>query len=341
MHSTDFYTLGKGILYFSKKNEDGSYQGHRDLGNSPSFSTSIDLTLLEHFSSRKGLKAKDKKIVQTSTPKVKFTLDEPNMKNLSLLNLGNLEEIVQEAGKGFVDTFDVKEQDVYLTNQETGKRNWEPCPYLRYDGGSGMFAVDETVTGDAGATAIVKAVIGDVTSGILLLDSISGNFVDGENLTGSVSGLAVANGSQVIPADNDVLVCKADGSVVYTLDTDYTLDLTRGRIFIKSGGAITSPETISVGYNYGKVKYSRISVSSDTMIEGELHFISDNPVGENIEILFWRVVLTPSGDFNLIGDNWETLGFDGEILIDTENHPSLPYGQILGDIETMETTTTT
>ena len=53
------YTLGKGILYFDRYNPDtGTYSGWRDLGNAPSFSFTVNIEKLEHFSSRGGLRVK-------------------------------------------------------------------------------------------------------------------------------------------------------------------------------------------------------------------------------------------------------------------------------------------
>lgn len=340
MHNTDFYTLGKGIPYFSRKNSDGSYQGHRDLGNCPAFSTSLSLDVLEHYSSRSGMKAKDLKLVQTATPMVKFTLDEPNMENIALLNMGSVTAVSQSAGYAYTEDFAVKAQDVYYANLYDGKRAWLPTNYIKYNTGTGAFTVGGTLTGGtSNATATIQAIIGTTTAGILVLSAITGTFQTAETITDNSTGSATSDGAVVNTGTGDVLVCKSDGSVIYTKTTDYTLDTTIGRVYIVSGGDIESGTTITVAADYDAVNYSRISIIENTTLEGELHFISDNAIGENIELVYWRVSLTPSGDYALIGDNFSTLAFDGEILIDTANHPDLPYGQVIGDVETVTTTT--
>ncbi len=79
-----------------------------------------------------------------------------------------------------------------LVDQVLGRR-WLR---LNYDGQTGAFAVDETVTGDGGAEGIVTYVEDISDTGILFFASITGNFVNNEGLTGDVVGVAVVNGTQ-------------------------------------------------------------------------------------------------------------------------------------------------
>ena len=66
--------------------------------------------------------------------------------------------------------------------------------FLNFDAQTGNFAVGEVVTGAGGATGTVIAQIDNGTSGMLILDSITGVFVNNEALTGSVSGAATVDG---------------------------------------------------------------------------------------------------------------------------------------------------
>ena len=62
--SADNYVLGKGVVYFNMKDPiTGLYTGERDLGNAPAFSLNVSTEKLEHYSSRGGLKAKDKQVI--------------------------------------------------------------------------------------------------------------------------------------------------------------------------------------------------------------------------------------------------------------------------------------
>jgi hypothetical protein len=73
---------------------------------------------------------------------------------------------------------------------------------LNYDGQTGNFALNETVTGAGGATGVVIADSDGGTSGTLTLKSVTGTFIDNEALTGSVAGAATVNGTQAEATPN-------------------------------------------------------------------------------------------------------------------------------------------
>jgi hypothetical protein len=82
------YSLGKGILQFDRFDSDGLPTGLADLGNAPAFSIQPTVETLEHFSSREGIKKKDKTVIVSAGLSVKFTLDEMSAKNLALAMMG-------------------------------------------------------------------------------------------------------------------------------------------------------------------------------------------------------------------------------------------------------------
>ena len=71
--------------------------------------------------------------------------------------------------------------------------------------------------------------------------------------------------------------------------------------------------------------YKKIVGLKTTTLEGELRFISDNPVGDQYDMRAWRVSLAPTGDTPLIDDAWSSFSFEAEILKDATNHPLSPY----------------
>lgn len=75
-------------------------------------------------------------------------------------------------------------------------RAHRPGSTLAYDGQTANFTVGEVITGSiSGATALVIADTDAGATGTLTLRDISGTFVDNETLTGSSTGIAVANGT--------------------------------------------------------------------------------------------------------------------------------------------------
>lgn len=254
--NTENYQLGKGVIYFNRKNLlTGVYTGERDLGNAPAFSFNISLEKLEHFSSRGGLRAKDKEVISQVTPGVAFTLDEVTIDNLSLLTLADTEVVTQ--------SMQVVQNEAYK--------------------------------------------------------AIKGRRIQ---LMGRQISLVTVTG----PA----------GSPTYVQGTDYIIDTTLrddkiGRIFIPTTSTIVDGSDIEIDYTRAAITYTKIKAFAQSQVEGFLRFVSDNPAGGQQELQIWRVSLTPTGDTAMIGDDWSTLGFTGEILKDTVNHPDSPYFNIIMD----------
>jgi len=250
------YTLGKGIIYFDRKDmTSGLYSGERDLGNAPAFSFNISIEKLEHFSSRGGLKAKDKLVISQMTPSCTFTLDEITAENFGLLAMADVIKVTQTGS-----TVSNEAHTAHVGMRfETAKRD--------------ISAV--TVTNVAGTTTFV-------------------------------------NGSD------------------YILDTTLKDDKI-GRIYIPVGSTIPEASIVHVDYTCASCTYTEVRAFKQTQVEGKLRFVSDNPAGKQMEVQIWRVSLTPSGDTAMIGDDWSTLGFTGEILKDEAGHPTSPYMSLIMD----------
>jgi len=339
--NTDNYTLGKGVVFFDQL-VSGTYQGERDLGNAPAFTFNIALETLEHYSSRGGLKAKDKEIISQITPGLAFTLDEVNKENMALLTLGDVTTETQVAGSVAAE--------VVLAPNTLGNRvdlafrgiiNW----YLPYDESAAdnvLFAVGEVVTGAGGATGIVLGLSAGATAttGTLIIARTNTTaFIDDEVLTGGAAGIAEVNsltGGTQVPATTTPLVLVQDSTdtTTYVAGTDYEIDISLsdeklGRIRVIETGSITVGETLHVSYQYDALSWTQIAGFANTQVVGKLRFVSDNPAGNQQELRVWSVSLVPAGDTALIGDDWSTLGFTGEILKDETNHPLSPYMDII------------
>jgi len=333
--NTDNYTLGKGVAYFNKLDPtSGVYGGERDLGNAPELAISLAIEKLEHFSSRGGLKAKDKEIISQMTPSLSFTLDEVNNQNLALLMLGNIEEIVQVAGVAVAESI-VAHEGLRSSLSQRGITHYT-LPYDDSASDNVLFVPGETVSGATGVGKVL-AVTGDATSGTLTIALTTPGFVDNETLTGDIAGSAEvdsATGEVAGVGTPIVLVQDETDTVTYVAGVDYEIsaalkDDKIGRIKVLEGGAITDDETLHVTFGYADMTYSVIRAMVNTQVEGSFRFVSDNPAGGQRELSIWRVSLTPSGDTAFIGEDWSTLGFAGEILKDEVGHPGSPYMDII------------
>lgn len=95
---------------------------------------------------------------------------------------------------------------------------------------------------------------------------------------------------------------------------DYVLDPVRGRITILEGSAkIANGDNLTVAYTVDASTRDQV-ISKSKTIEGSLRYIANNPAGKDIDYFMPRVRLTPNGDFNIKGDDWQVLPFTLEIL---------------------------
>jgi len=87
--NVDEYNLGRGIVYLSDLNSDGTPTNQwRDVGNATEFNITVETETLEHFSSRAGVRVKDKEVIVQTEMNVSITLDSINDQNVSLFFLG-------------------------------------------------------------------------------------------------------------------------------------------------------------------------------------------------------------------------------------------------------------
>lgn len=83
--STSLYTLGRGVISLGEWNGATPPAAYKDVGNCPMFEVEVTEETLDHFSSRGGLKVKDKQVILETGYTVKFQLDEMSLYNLKVL----------------------------------------------------------------------------------------------------------------------------------------------------------------------------------------------------------------------------------------------------------------
>lgn len=345
--NTDNYVLGKGVVYFNESVA-GVYQGERDLGNAPAFSFSVAVEKLEHFSSRGGLRAKDKEVISQITPSLAFTLDEINAENIGLLSLGTVDEAASEAAMGYTeaDLVSIHGKRTALAHRLVGTNNLIKLALAA--GGTQLPAVGEILTGaTSAATLAVVFVEGDATAttGNIWAYPLTGTAkVDGEDYAGNGTPAADITTSAATNHGSPLLVCDdANAATVYdpwdpaTSTGDYWFntnlkDNKAGRFLVMAEGTMPNDVTgvtgVYVAYYVVGGTFTKVKAFTKSSIEGFLRFISDNPVGTQQELKVWKVSLAPTGDTAYIGDDWATLGFTGEILKDETGHPDSPYMDI-------------
>lgn len=111
-----------------------------------------------------------------------------------------------------------------------------------------------------------------------------------------------------------LVVTTTGGSPVTIAATEYTIDYAKGRVYIKPTAAgVTEGMDLLFTYNTVATTRNRI-VSANQSIYAAIRFISDNATGDNKDYFIPYAKLSANGDFNLIGDEWQQMQFNMEIL---------------------------
>lgn len=118
---------------------------------------------------------------------------------------------------------------------------------------------------------------------------------------------------------SNVVVKKGAGFTTTVVATgNYEVDTDLGRIYIESNAANIADEDIQITYDVAATTYEHI-LSANNAIYGAIRFVANNPQGTNRDYYFPYVKLAPDGDYSLIGDDWQSIGFTFEILKKASN----------------------
>ena len=149
---------------------------------------------------------------------------------------------------------------------------------------------DVTASVAAAVVTVLAKAAGTGGNAIVLEETGAGTTVSGATLTGG-SGT---------PAE-------------YTLGTDYNMNFDTGLLEIIYGGAIPSGEDLEITYSARANSRSRV-ISGNAAVEGALIYEANNPKGRNFDYYMGYVQIRPNGDYELKGDEWQSIPFNLSIL---------------------------
>lgn len=87
---------------------------------------------------------------------------------------------------------------------------------------------------------------------------------------------------------------------------DYTMDFDAGVLTLTNNGAVTDGDDISVTYAV-RGSTRTVVLSGNQPVEGALMFVTKNPKGPDSKLRMAWVKLSPNGDYNLKGDEWQQI----------------------------------
>jgi hypothetical protein len=95
---------------------------------------------------------------------------------------------------------------------------------------------------------------------------------------------------------------------------NWEVDLNTGMLHVLGTAvAIVDDDDLLVSYTATAGTRERI-ISGNQPIEGAMKYLADNPNGHNFNYDMPWVKITPNGDYNMKGDDWQVIPFNLEIL---------------------------
>lgn len=129
--------------------------------------------------------------------------------------------------------------------------------------------------------------------------------------------------------DIGTVTIAAAGGTAMVENTDFTVDLVMGRIFVINGGDMVAGDyDVDIAANASAAaNVEVVKALTSSQVEGALKFISENPANSDAktEYQFHKVSLAAEGDFSLIGDDWTTMQLTGTAEKNETADPDSPY----------------
>lgn len=344
------YVIGRGKVYFDRfvlNTQDKT--GERYLGNTPSLTMNSAYQNLDHYNSDEGLRQKDDSIQLQVDRNGVFTCDNISMDNVGMLFGTSAVTVAILADPGASETFLVALDRYYqlgatddlpdgvadVTNvvvtDNSGVHAFGNLTFA----GQPTAADTLTINGQVITFRALASLIHEVTIGANVIETAqnteteinaytslyavsasgSSNVVSLRALASGVGGNAITLAkSGTHPTLSGATLSGGSASGVIAETGNYEVDLTRGRIHILEDAVdITEGDELEINYDISLASRSAV-IDDSNQLEGSLRFLADNPKGHNKDYFWPRVKLTPSGEYALKGETWQTMTFNFEVL---------------------------
>lgn len=180
---------------------------------------------------------------------------------------------------------------------------------------SGTIATDEInnenvsmfLFSQAGAETV--SVAGGAVTGYAINDVVPGqSYPLGVSDSDPVGALSIA-----FPGTGPTLFSVKKGATEFVAGTDYVYSQDSALLKIVDGGDILKGDDITVDYTELAYSFERVKSGSEP-VTGALMFVTYNPIGPQRKFIMPYVSISPNGDWNLKGDEWQQLPLSFEIL---------------------------
>ena len=127
-----------------------------------------------------------------------------------------------------------------------------------------------------------------------------------------------------------VLTNVKQASTVLVLGTDYTVDLSRGRIYLlPTSPTITPGSQLTSTYTFATYTYNAVNIAKIGTVDAYLRFIGNPVKGPAYEAEYWHTSFTPTGQLGFIADDFGNWTLEGLVIADPIGHPTEPIGRLI------------
>lgn len=297
------YVFGRGVCYFAKFDANGVPMGERDLGNVPGFTLTVTSEKKEHFSSRSGLRRKDRSITISVAFDAKLTIEDMSAENLALFMAGSVATVTQAATP-------VTNERIY--NAESGREYQLGVTTSNITGVRGVSSVTVKLYELVNAAARVNStpyVIGDIfksSTNVFLVTASGTTAGSAPSYTTTAIGDATTDGGATVKF--------LGTTAAFTVVTHYALSTESARVGIVAGANLAlgcdlytevTGDYLSLNVDYTPAANTRQQVTSsgEGAVSGQFRFIADNAEGDNRDLFLASCNLAADGDLPFITES--------------------------------------
>lgn len=325
--TTQTIIVGSGSALLELENDLGVLEGGEFyLGSTPGISFNVESETLEVPDDDTPFEETLVEIITKLVRAGNLSCKNVSLKNQGLFFLGTSSTHSQAAGSVTDEDKDVVNPGSYI---QLGSSSTNP------GGVRGVSAVNvKSKEGDDAAAWVGTTA---VVAGDVVIPGTPNNHWYMAMTDGTTGGGEPTFPTDGTTVDDNGVTWQDMGLIAYAVDTDYELDATLGRVFMKLTGAFATAHALAdaIGVKIGvRSGYTTAANTRDHMqtggrksVTGALRIIADNTTGPNQDYYCPKVTLVPTGDFALksrtdpqamewevkIGkrDNYEQLYVDG------------------------------